>query len=66
MGFKLPNIEELVEIQLEEIERLKKAIEIEHSYSTILILKRKLSDAEKSLENHKGRVRNIKIDKLTK
>lgn len=64
MSFKLPSIEELVVQQLEEIERLKKAIKSETSQSTIMILKRKLADAEKSLKGHKGRVREVKIKKL--
>lgn len=60
----VPNIEEMVIAQLEEIERLKKAMEVEDSYSAFVILERKLADAEKSLEGHTGRIRKIKIDKL--
>lgn len=66
MSFKIASIEELVEQQLEKIERLKKAIKSETSQSTIMVLKRKLADAEESLEGHKGRVREVKIKKLLK
>lgn len=64
MSFKILSIEELVENQIDEIARLKKRIKSETSQSTIMILKRKLADAEESLEGHRGLVREIKLKKL--